>query len=481
MTPIEQLKNIIQELEQSNNIDCSKIGIGITTHNRTTFFNKSYEEIKRLAPKGSTIVVVDDASKQPVPNATYRFNENVGIARAKNKCLELLYLQGCEHFFLFDDDTYPIKENWHLPYINSKEPHLNYIFTEFRNGQKLSDSFIVYQDSNIVAYTHPRGCMLYYHRSALDAVGGMSPLFGRWGFEHVDLSNRIFNAGLTSFKYMDVPNSKELFYNDDEHQNNRNTSVPFGERRITEGQAIYNSRLDSTEYVNFIEKRNIILTCYFNNVVDTQRGAKWDNDITKLDPLIKSVRGKCNLVVLHDCFTADQISNYKDIEFVKVETSVTPYFQKWISFYQYIVKNERQINNVFCVDSTDVELLNYPDFGGLGNKLYCGDEDEILGCEWVLNHHKEPTVLNFIRSNKTKQLLNCGIVGGSKEVLKDFMRRMISYYPLVKASQDKDHIDMGPFNYIIHTYFADRVVSGGKVNTRFKEFKGNDYSWFKHK
>ena len=48
MNPIEQLKNIIQELEQSTNTDCSNIGIGITTHNRQNLFNKSFEEIKAV-------------------------------------------------------------------------------------------------------------------------------------------------------------------------------------------------------------------------------------------------------------------------------------------------------------------------------------------------------------------------------------------------------------------------------------------------
>jgi hypothetical protein len=26
---------------------------------------------------------------------------------------------GCEHLFLFDDDAWPIADNWHLPYIES--------------------------------------------------------------------------------------------------------------------------------------------------------------------------------------------------------------------------------------------------------------------------------------------------------------------------------------------------------------------------
>lgn len=483
MNAIEQLKNIIKELEQSNT-DCSNIGIGITTHNRQALFNKSYEEIKRLAPKGATIVIVDDASSIPNPYATYRFNQNVGIARAKNKCFELLYLQGCEHLFLFDDDTYPLKENWFVPYVNSKEPHLNYIFQDFATGRKISDSYKVYQDNEIVAYSHPRGCMMYYHRSVLDAVGGMDPIFGKWGYEHPDLSNRIYNAGLTSFRFMDVVNSKGLFYSDDEHQENRNTSVTSSVRSeaIQLNKSIYESRLDSKQFVPFIEKENIILTCYFTNIQDTQRGDKWQPNIEDLRPLIDSVRGKCKLVVLHDCFTDQDTSRYPLVEFVKVDTYANPYFQRWISYYQYIRENENTIDNVFCIDSTDVELINIPDWDNIGDKLYCGDENEVLQCQWMINHHKDKLITDFISANANKQLLNAGIVGGNVMLVKEFCRLINNYYSnLFERKVDVSYCDMGAFNYIARTHFADRIVNGGQVCTRFKANEKNDYSWFKHK
>ena len=74
------------------------IGIGITTHNRYETFSKTLVEIKRYAPKDAKIVVVDDASDIPVPEATFRFDTNVGIAAGKNKCMELL--DECDHLFL---------------------------------------------------------------------------------------------------------------------------------------------------------------------------------------------------------------------------------------------------------------------------------------------------------------------------------------------------------------------------------------------
>jgi hypothetical protein len=82
------------------------IGVGITTRNRNDVLATTRQRIEAHT-LGAHIVVVVDASAKPVDGANYRFDENVGIARAKNKCLELLDAAGCKHLFLFDDDTYP--------------------------------------------------------------------------------------------------------------------------------------------------------------------------------------------------------------------------------------------------------------------------------------------------------------------------------------------------------------------------------------
>jgi len=99
LSKIEELREEVSNMAQS-----PRIGIAISTCNRYDIFKRCYDEVKRFAPLNSVIVVVDDASDKPVPEATFRFNQNVGIARVKNKCFELLYDEGCEHFFLFDDD-----------------------------------------------------------------------------------------------------------------------------------------------------------------------------------------------------------------------------------------------------------------------------------------------------------------------------------------------------------------------------------------
>lgn len=481
---LEELKQLALSVEAS-----PVIGIGITTHNRYDIFKKTLEEINRLAPANAKIVVVDDASDKPVPEATYRFNQNAGIARAKNKCFELLYNAGCEHFFLFDDDCFPVFEDWYKPYIESKEPHLNYIFEEFTgpNMPALNDTILLYSDSKVRAYSHVRGCMCYFKRICLDVCGGMSPLFGRWGYEHPDLSNRIYNAGLTLFRYMDVPDSSKLFYSRDEHTGNSDSTVRGAERAeyITVNSKIYDSRKDIIEYVEFREKENIILTCFFTGIKDAQRDTFMKEDKALLKPLIDSMQGQ-KLVVLTDCFKSE-IDN--SVEYVEVETSLNNvYFQRWVSYYRYLLQNKEKINRVFIVDSTDVQMLNDPFPDMEAGRLYIGDEAERTNCEWLTKHHPHKLIQDFIKQNKSKVLLNAGLLGGEVELIIRFINKFLSFYfqaatdsHFIKDRPDCGFSDMGLFNYIARTHFADQLVHGTQVNTVFKAEKANNVSWFKHK
>ena len=192
------------------------LGVAISTHNRYDMFKANYGIWLDNMPDGAILIVVDDCSDTPVKEATFRFNDNVGVARTKNKCLELLYEAGVDDFFLVDDDCYPILKDWYKPYIQHKEPHLMAIFTGF--GNQTASIKEIYRDYKTVAYNGVRGYFLYYKRIVLDTVGGFDTDFGRYWGEHTDLTNRIHNAGLTTYRSMDVPNSERLIYSMDSNQ-----------------------------------------------------------------------------------------------------------------------------------------------------------------------------------------------------------------------------------------------------------------------
>jgi len=163
------------------------IGIGLTIYgNRQT---PALEMIRKFTPDAKIVTV-----------------NQKGIAKAKNMCLALL--DDCEHIFLFDDDTYPEFDNWFLPYTNSGEPHLSFTF-----GRK-----ILKQSNGLTEYELPCGCMLYINRKCLNIVGGFDTDFEGYSYEHVNYSQRVYNCGLTSAKYLDVAGSDKLIHSMDQHR-----------------------------------------------------------------------------------------------------------------------------------------------------------------------------------------------------------------------------------------------------------------------
>lgn len=187
------------------------IAICITTRNREATLILSLVRWNTFKPKNADIIVVDDASDMPKQGVNYRFKTQVGIAKAKNKCLELA--QGYDHVFLVDDDVYPKVKGWEKPYIESGLNHMALTFEKNSKGQYYSPSVRKEGTWNgYNTYTAPNGCFLYLTKEAIETAGGMRPEFGIWGFEHVEYSQRIHALGLTPHPYMDVPNSLDLIH-----------------------------------------------------------------------------------------------------------------------------------------------------------------------------------------------------------------------------------------------------------------------------
>lgn len=479
-----------------------KLAIAITTFNRPEILLRGLREQMKFLPVGpdveARIFIVDDGSTQQVderklseilviPNSPFesvyfKQIENKGIAAAKNKCLELAEEWGADHIFLYDSDTWPKADDWWKPYVESKEPHLMYIFTKFTvdapNGHNLSDCVEIYRDSDIVAFNHVRGCMLYLDRSVLDVVGGFDERYGKAMFEHTDFSNRIHNNGLTSFRVMDVPDSHDLIYSMDE-----NREAPSSITRLERQQGLRNNRamwqasLTSKEYCEFkpakITGRDIVISGYFTNGPDFQRGGKaWtpDPDVIKLleDSLKKH---DVEFVLLHDSLDRPN----------KVDCQMDPYWNRFFRAYEYL-RDHEDVGRVFIVDATDVTMLNNPFAAGQmqAGMIYAGDEAEKLGCRWIREKVSSEPFWSFVIGNRMLPLLNCGIIGGSREDVMMLIHEMLTLYADAKMRGN----DMVLFNYVMRTRHAGQLVHGtGHINNLFKSYRPTDIGneWFTHK
>ncbi|MDS2171624.1 hypothetical protein Q7C18_02830 [Nesterenkonia sp. CL21] len=192
-------------VDEAGDMPTGRVGIAVTTYGRDAILQDTLERLTPLLPPGAVAVVVDDGSDTSVaPEAPWeliKLEQNLGAPSAKNRCLEALYEAGVEHFFLFDDDTYPTEGGWWIPYAASPEPHLQYQFPSAPDHWPIRE---LRRDGQHRAFERSRGPMLYVHRSAVDEVGGFHCAFGKRGGWHEDFSLRVNEAGLTKYPFQDV-------------------------------------------------------------------------------------------------------------------------------------------------------------------------------------------------------------------------------------------------------------------------------------
>ena len=462
-----------------------RIGIAITTKDRREAFEISYKEIQRWAPPGARIVVVDDASKTPVENADFRFESTAGIARAKNKCLELLYNEGCEHIFLFDDDAYPTREGWWKPYVDSPEPHLMWFYLKPDGEIGGPEVTEIYRDSQHVAYHATRGCVLYVEKRVLDVVGGMDPGFGQWGWEHASWSDRIHSAGLTTWRYAAPVGVEDAIYSMDQHKEVTSTaSAKAREFSQDAGNRLRMESRHSSGYIEFRELKDVVLTTLLTSQSDPQRGVPMKADVNLLSALTKSLKG-VDFRVLHTSLESPPLSG---MSLVKVEQSINPYFERHVQAYRYL-RDHPEIGRVWCVDGTDVVMLRNPFDEMEPDTLYLGYEPTTLRDEWMVKNHPDSTLQEFMSANPNLPLLNAGLIGGDRELVMKFLHSIIKFFFDDKIdwimgweTKQVGVGDMATLNYVARTQFADKISAGPHVCTVFKaEEKGNSTAWWKHK
>lgn len=212
--------------------------VAITTRNREKSFYDTYNSVKQFT---DNIIVVDDASDINYANADFRFESRVGIPRAKNKCIELFMNTNSEHLFLLDDDVIIKDKVFFERYIESKYNHLSFCFTP-----------IVKRQNDIKIHQVANGCAMYYNRICFDVVGGFDTSFGLGKYEHADLSRRIFNAGLTPYKYFDLIGSKYWIKSlDNKKEIKRSFSMKEMGKLLKDGIDYFHSQEYSTRFIDY--------------------------------------------------------------------------------------------------------------------------------------------------------------------------------------------------------------------------------------
>lgn len=205
------------------------VGVSISTYQRPDILAKALAGWAKYLP--DVLVVTHDVNGD-------------GVAATKNRGIAALMDAGCEHLFLADDDMWPVSDRWRL-YIEDPQPHLMHCWGKRR---------LIADDGYYTTWLHPRGVLLYVHRTVIERVGGMRLDFGpRGGGEHAEFSTRVHNAGLTTHRYQDLSSAKQGIWHCADYQ--RSVPSTIGSYQLEQTKAhrheLYRKYRHSTDYVNY--------------------------------------------------------------------------------------------------------------------------------------------------------------------------------------------------------------------------------------
>lgn len=205
------------------------IGVAISTHRRPHVLAQSLAGWAHAMP--DLLVVTHDVTGE-------------GVAATKNRGIAALMDAGVEHLFLADDDMWPTSPDALTRYADDPEPHLMHCWGKRR---------LIADDGHYTTWTHPRGVLLYAHRSVVEAVGGMRTEFGRWGGEHVDWSRRIHAAGLTRHRYADLSVATSGLWHCEDYTRRTPSTVTQAEREASRDHrhALYERYRDVVGFVPY--------------------------------------------------------------------------------------------------------------------------------------------------------------------------------------------------------------------------------------
>ena len=199
-----------------------KIGVGIVTYNRPSFFLKCFNSI----PVDIELVVVNDGAdfsdieklKQKRHFDYIHNNVNLGVGKSKNILFKQLLAKDCDHIFLIEDDIVIKDKSVFKEYIKARNltgiQHFNFGYHGPANKNGVSGGppkprFIVdYGNTKIAINHHSVGAFCYYTKDVLKKVGLIDEEYTN-AFEHVDHDYRIAKAGYSTpyWNFADMANS----------------------------------------------------------------------------------------------------------------------------------------------------------------------------------------------------------------------------------------------------------------------------------
>src|SRR5215217_1028680 len=180
---------------------------------------------------------------------------------------------------------------------------------------------------------------------------------------------------------------------------------------------------------------NVVITHLITTQPDPQRNKYWEPSLEPYRKLIASLNyvedNDSRLVILNDCFGEETGS----LERV-YPTGENPYIQRHEHSLHWLMQH-REVEYVFLVDGSDVDMLHAPWEHLQPGTLYLGSEESTVGNRWMWREHPSDQSQLFIREHQDLPLYNAGIIGGDRKTVMTFLADMLELWFLGSNHGDK--------------------------------------------
>jgi len=246
----------------------------------------------------------------------------------------------------------------------------------------------------------------------------------------------------------------------------------------------------------------MVLTSYFTTKGDWQHGGAHARvEFSKIQKLYQTaIQNGLSVTVAYDSLPQEFVDTYASQRFRFVKVNMTEFDARYgLNDVRYFIFHRLLSENldwksIFIVDGFDVRSAMNPCSGIEPGKIYVGSEPDELGRlknHWWMN----PLFQNMggkydqwytSRVTEDMKMLNCGITGGQRDIMLQFLTRMTQVLGdpslAIRQSNININVNMPALNYILYTEFEGKFQYGQPVHSVFSRYENERKDvWWIHK
>jgi len=242
----------------------------------------------------------------------------------------------------------------------------------------------------------------------------------------------------------------------------------------------------------------MILTTFFTTKKDWQRNKFAKAQFTKISKLYAStLRRELSVTVVYDDLPSELLEKYSTEYFHFHRVNLTDHDKRFgvndvrYFFFQSLVQKHTEWSSIFIVDAFDVRIGMDMCNDIKPDVLYIGIElDKLKNHPWMKARFiKMGSKYKFwytYKVDSTMKILNCGITGGSRDMMLKLLKRMtevITDPALIPNKKGEEvNLNMAAMNYIVYNDFPKNFVGNAPVHSLYKRYQNKRKDvWFIHK